>query len=88
MFRNYNDPVYKKWRLDVKKRDKYHCQWPGCLSSKKLHAHHIKRWSDSISLRYNINNGITLCKFHHSMINGNEQSYEAVFFKIINDKKI
>jgi hypothetical protein len=87
MFRNYNDPLYKQWRNSIRKRDHHKCQWPGCLSSKKLHVHHIKRWADSIDLRYNINNGITLCKFHHQMIEGNENAYEAVFFKIIADKK-
>lgn len=88
MFRDYNDPHYKKWRKDVRKRDKHTCQWPGCSSSKKLQVHHIKRWSDSIDLRYHIDNGILLCKFHHSLIEGNEASYEAVFFKIITDKKL
>jgi len=86
MFRNYDDPLYKKFRQDVRKRDNNKCQWPGCLASKKLQVHHIKRWVDSIDLRYNINNAITLCKFHHSMIQGNEVSYEAVFFKIISMK--
>jgi len=87
MFRNYSDPLYKKWRSDVRKRDNNSCQWPGCTACKKLQVHHIKRWVDSVDLRYNINNGITLCKFHHSLIEGNENSYEAVFSKIIADKK-
>lgn len=87
MFRNYDDPLYKQWRKDVRKRDNYKCQWPGCSASKKLHVHHVKRWSDSVGLRYHIDNGILLCKFHHSLIEGNENSYEAVFFKIISDKK-
>jgi len=87
MFRNYNDHLYKKWRSEVRKRDGGFCQWPGCKASKKLQVHHIKRWSDSIDLRYHIDNGITLCKYHHYSIRGNEQSYEAVFFKIIADKK-
>jgi hypothetical protein len=87
MFRNYNDPLYKTFRQEVKKRDQYKCQWPGCLASKKLHVHHIKRWVDSVDLRYNINNGITLCKFHHSLIEGNENAYEAVFSKLISDNK-
>jgi predicted restriction endonuclease len=86
MFRDYNDPLYKKWRSDVRKRDNYQCQWPGCLASKKIQVHHIKRWSDSIDLRYHIDNGILLCKDHHKMIEKNESAYEAAFFKIIADK--
>lgn len=88
MFRNYSDPLYDKFRKQVKIRDKYTCQWPGCKASKKLHVHHIKRWVDSVDLRYNIDNGLTLCKFHHQLINGNEVSYEAVFLKIIAEKKL
>lgn len=86
MFRNYDDPLYKQWRKDVRKRDNHRCQWPGCIASKKLQAHHIMRWADSVDLRYNINNGITLCKAHHQMIQGNERAYEAVFRKIIANK--
>lgn len=87
MFRNYNDPLYKKWRNDVRKRDRGICQWPGCKACKKLQVHHIKRWVDSVGLRYNIENGITLCKDHHKYIEGNEAAYEAVFLKIIADNK-
>lgn len=87
MFRDYNDPQYKQWRKEVRKRDKGVCQWPGCKASKKLQVHHIKRWSDSAGLRYHIDNGLLLCKTHHSLIHGNESYYEAVFFKIIKDKK-
>lgn len=87
MFRDYNDPHYKKWRSEVRKRDNHKCQWPGCKASKKLQAHHIKRWTDSVGLRYHIDNGILLCKFHHSCIEGNETAYESVFFKILADKK-
>ena len=88
MHRNYDDPVYKAWRLKVYQRDKFKCQWPGCFASKKqLNAHHIKRWSDCPGLRYEIDNGITLCKNHHKMIQGMESYYEASFFKIVSSKK-
>jgi hypothetical protein len=83
MFRNYDDPLYKKWRIDIYKRDKFKCQWPGCSASKKLNAHHIKRWADCPGLRYDVNNGITLCKDHHKSITGLETYYESVFLKII-----
>lgn len=86
MNRNYNDPQYKKWRIDIKKRDKFTCQWPGCCTKQKLHAHHIYRWSDFPGLRYHLNNGITLCKFHHDNIKGLEDSYSQFFSKIILNK--
>jgi hypothetical protein len=87
MFRNYDDPIYKKWRKDVYTRDSFCCQWPGCINKKKLNAHHIRTWANYPALRYDVNNGITLCKQHHKMIQGMEDSYESVFFKILQDKK-
>jgi predicted restriction endonuclease len=87
MFRNFKDPEYSKWRKNVYSRDNFQCQWPGCMESKKLNAHHIKTWSEYPSLRFVVDNGITLCKNHHKMIKGMENLYESVFYKIIYDKK-
>ena len=87
MLRNFQDPQYKKWRKLVYQRDKYQCQWPGCSLKNKLNAHHIKKWSDYPGLRFNIDNGITLCRDHHNMIKNMEENYEQFFFKIIASKK-
>lgn len=90
MRRNFNDPTYKRWRKSVYSRDKFQCQWPGCESRKKLNAHHIMKWADNPGLRYNVDNGITLCYLHHKMISGSEEYYQHVFKKIIannNNKK-
>lgn len=80
--RNFSDPEYKKWRKLVYSRDNFKCQWPGCNSKKRLNAHHIKKWADHPSLRFHINNGITLCYLHHKLITGLESYYEAVFLSI------
>jgi hypothetical protein len=85
--RNYNDPVYKQWRLNVYKRDKFTCQWPNCAFKKKLHAHHIYKWADFPSLRFIIDNGISLCKIHHDMIKNQEELYAPILSKIIASKK-
>lgn len=87
MRRDYRDPTYKKFRQKVLARDKHKCQWYGCNSSKKLNVHHIHRWCDNPGLRYDENNGITLCSLHHKMISGQETYYESIFKKIaINNK--
>lgn len=83
MYRNYDDPMYKKFRQEVLKRDNRTCQWHGCTSKKRLNVHHIKTWSDFPGLRFDINNGITLCRAHHDMIKGLEDIYESTFFRII-----
>jgi 5-methylcytosine-specific restriction endonuclease McrA len=84
MKRNYDDPQYEQFRKDVLKRDKRMCQMPGCKSRRNLHVHHIKKWASASSLRYDINNGITLCKFCHKMVTGKEIHYEHLFKSIIN----
>ena len=60
---------YVQWRTSVFKRDNYTCQRCGS-HGKKLNAHHIKSWSDHPELRYDIENGVTVCKNCHGKIHG------------------
>lgn len=58
--------IYWMWRKAVLKRDKYQCQECGKKGfSIKLHAHHIKDWYAYKSLRFNLQNGKTLCEDCH-----------------------
>jgi predicted restriction endonuclease len=88
MKRDYNDPLYKQWRKQIYHRDNHTCQWPGCNQNKKLQAHHIYRWADFPGLRYHINNGITLCRYHHKLITNNEDDYRLFFSNLIIKKKL
>lgn len=81
--RNYKLPAYVKWRKDVAKRDHFCCQWPGCQTTLKLRFHHIKRWADYPHLRFELSNGITLCKLHHDSIWSKEEHYEKFFYAIL-----
>jgi 5-methylcytosine-specific restriction endonuclease McrA len=85
--RNYNDEAYSEFRRAVLKRDGRKCQMPDCGSKKKLNVHHIRRWADAASLRFEPNNGITLCHYCHKSISGQELHYEPLFMEIINAKK-
>ncbi len=52
-----------KWSLAVRRRDGFMCR--KCGSREKLNAHHIKPFADFPELRFDINNGITLCEDCH-----------------------
>jgi len=57
---------YKQWRIAIFERDRYRCQ--GCQQvGGYLTAHHIKSWAHYPKLRYEINNGITLCEECHKL---------------------
>lgn len=78
-----NSPENDSFRKEVLKRDKHRCQMPGCKKRTRLEIHHIFRWSDSPTLRYDVSNGITLCHFHHKEITGNEIIYVKLFLEIV-----
>ena len=70
-------------RMQVRDRDDNKCQFPGCSSKSKLEVHHIKKWASHPSMRYDVTNGITLCKKCHNMVKNNEEVYESLFYKLL-----
>jgi hypothetical protein len=61
-----NSALYKKWRKSVLERDGYTCC--KCGESTNLQVHHIVRFCDDPELRFDIDNGLTLCKECHKKI--------------------
>jgi len=58
---------YRIWRSKVFERDLYICQKCG-KSGVYLVAHHIKSFANYPDLRFEINNGLTLCKKCHDKL--------------------
>ena len=54
---------YCYWRTSVFQRDRYRCRI--CGTQKDLQAHHIEHWKNNKELRYDTDNGITLCRKCH-----------------------
>jgi len=54
------------WKKEVLQRDNHTCQ--KCSSKEYLQVHHIDNFNENIQRRYDINNGITLCKKCHKLI--------------------
>lgn len=56
-------PAYKQWRQWCLLRDDYHCQM--CGETKDLTVHHIIPATICPELKYDIRNGITVCRPCH-----------------------
>lgn len=65
--RKQHSKAYQEWRQLVKARDNYVCQVCGRKSTRRnyLHIHHLLPCSVFPKLILEVNNGITLCAFHH-----------------------
>ena len=72
---------YKSWRTRVFVRDDFKCRI--CDVGGYLEAHHILKWSEYPELRYNINNGITLCRAHHPRKRAEEKRLIPTFMELV-----
>lgn len=72
---------YNNWRKSVYKRDCWTCQ--KCMKKQKHPiAHHIKSFKDFIELRFDVSNGITLCRSCHKKVHteiGRSTQFGRVF---------
>lgn len=66
-----NNYTYRKWRESVLIRDNYKCT--NCGAKENLQVHHIKPFALYPELRFQIDNGITLCRSCHKEIHANER---------------
>ena len=79
-------PLHKQWSRKVKERDGYKCKMSNDNCEGKIVAHHILLWSKFPELRYEVNNGITLCHFHHPRKRNDEMKLSPFFQELVGVK--
>lgn len=77
------DHGYQIWFKEVKNRDGWKCKISNSDCSGQLESHHILRWTQYPELRYEVNNGITLCHFHHPRKRNDEMRLTPYFRELI-----
>jgi hypothetical protein len=64
------------WRTAVFERDNYTCQVCGGRGI-RLEAHHLKPWFSALALRFDTDNGVTLCRACHRARHGKGWMHQA-----------
>lgn len=91
---------YREWRKSVFERDGYKCvkcgkkgvKYGSKCRSNGLNAHHIKNYKSHLNLRYEVDNGVTLCNVCHCEFHGKygnkDNNMEQLTEFLSQDKKI
>lgn len=79
--------LHREWSNNVKNRDKWTCRIADVKCNGRLEAHHILSWSEFPELRYQINNGITLCHTHHPRTRVEEKRLSPYFMELVSVSK-
>lgn len=88
--KRYNDTAkdrrsyaYNEWRLRVLIRDTGKCKMSNKDCEGRIEVHHILGFTEHPELRYDINNGITLCHFHHPRKRVEEVNLSPYFQELV-----
>ena len=82
-----NNPEYKRWRMNVWIRDGFKCKIANKDCGGRIEAHHILGWTEYVELRYEINNGITLCHAHHPRKRAEEKRLAPILKELVSVSK-
>jgi len=74
---------HRDWSNTVKIRDGWKCKIGNQDCEGRMESHHILSWKNYEELRYDVNNGITLCHYHHPRTRVNEIEFEDYFQKLL-----
>lgn len=80
----FNSAKYLEWKKLVLDRDGNKCV--KCQSRNLLAAHHIKNWADHTELRFDVDNGMTLCVVCHAKEEGFQKGHVSEMTKEVREK--
>lgn len=80
--------AYGNWRKEIWKRDGFKCKINNKDCNDRIEAHHILGFTKYPELRYDINNGITLCHFHHPRVREEEKRLIPTFQELVSVSKV
>lgn len=83
-----NDYAYQEWRKFVWIRDGFTCKLKNNDCNGKIISHHILPWRNYPEQRYEVNNGITLCHYHHPRKRVDEKRLEPTFMELVSVSKV
>ena len=86
-YKDRGGQLHRAWSRAVKNRDGWKCKISNDTCSGKLESHHILGWKDYPELRYQINNGITLCHAHHPRKRAEEKRLAPHFTELVSVSK-
>lgn len=81
------DSAYSYFRRQVCERDGWKCKISNKDCNGRLEVHHILPWRSHKELRYDINNGIALCRFHHPFKKSEETRLSPYFQELVANNK-
>jgi|ETNvirnome_2_300_1030623.scaffolds.fasta_scaffold06917_2 hypothetical protein len=79
--------AYNYWRKQIKECDNCKCKINNQDCKGRLEVHHILGYTEHPELRYDINNGITLCHFHHPKMREEEKRLISTFKELVSVSK-
>lgn len=82
---NRYDYAYIEWLTQVRARDGRKCRIANDSCGGMLEVHHILSWAEYPELRYEVNNGITLCHAHHPKGRAKEKAMAPYFQGLVAD---
>lgn len=83
IYKDRGSSVHRNWSITVKNRDNFQCKISNQECNGRIEAHHILSYTKFPELRYEINNGITLCHTHHPRKRDDEVILAPVFQKMV-----